>query len=115
MQFEDLEVWKKSHLLTVSIFKLLSTCKDYGFKDEITRASLSIPSNIAEGFVRFSNKDTIRFLYYAKASCAEVRAQIYVGRDIGLIAPDIASSWIVDVLSISKMLHGLIASYGRRS
>jgi len=59
MSFENLEVWKRSARLSGNIYKELKTLKDYGFKDQITRSGLSIPSNIAEGIERTSNKETI--------------------------------------------------------
>jgi four helix bundle protein len=60
--FEDLEVWKKSCDLVIEIYELLKDCKDYSIKDQIIRASLSIPSNISEGSVRNSVTDFKRFL-----------------------------------------------------
>ena len=76
--FEDLEVWKKSCRLTVSIYKSLQDCNDRCFKDQMTRAALSIPSNIAEGAERRSKKEFINFLSIAKGSAAELRTQIYI-------------------------------------
>ena len=73
MSFEDLEVWKKSARLSGNIYKELKGCKDYGFKDQITRSGLSIPSNIAEGIERNSSKESINFISYAKGSCGELR------------------------------------------
>ncbi len=71
MPFEDLDVWKVSARLSEDIYKKLANIKDYGLKDQITRSGLSIPSNIAEGLERDSQKETIRFLSYAKGSCGE--------------------------------------------
>ena len=85
MRFEDLDVWKKSTKLSAEIYKTLRNLKDYGFKDQITRSGLSIPSNIAEGFERVSQKECISFLSYAKGSCGELRTQIYIGMEIGYI------------------------------
>jgi len=79
MPFEDLDVWKMSARLSADIYKKLANIKDYGFKDQITRSGLSIPSNIAEGLERDSQKETIRFRSYAKGSCGELRTQIYIG------------------------------------
>ncbi len=73
MRFEDLDVWKRSARLLAEIYKHFASCKDVGSKDQITRSSFSVPSNIAEGYERYSNKDTIRFLYYSKGSSAELR------------------------------------------
>ena len=85
MKFEDLDVWKRGARLSANIYKKLAQTKDFGFKDQITRSGLSIPSNIAEGIERESNKDCVRFLQYAKGSCGELRTQIYIGIDIGYI------------------------------
>jgi len=61
-KFEDLEVWKRSARLSADLFKMLYSIKDYGFRDQVTRAGLSIPSNIAEGYERLSNKEKSNFL-----------------------------------------------------
>jgi len=82
MQFEQLEVWKRSSRLACEVYKLMATCKDYGFKDQITRSALSIPSNIAEGLERETPKDEARFLYYAKGSAGELVTQLYIGIEI---------------------------------
>lgn len=64
--FEDLEVWQKSVDLSIRIYELLRDCRDYGFKDQICRAAVSIPSNIAEGMERNSKKEGAHFLHIAK-------------------------------------------------
>lgn len=110
MAFEDLEVWKRSTHLSGKIYKELSDLKDYGFKDQITRSGLSIPSNIAEGMERNSSKETIKFLSYAKGSCCELRTQIYIGRDIGYIQKETANTWIIETKELSAMLVGLMRS-----
>ena len=63
-KFEDLDVWQESCRLSVSLYQALNQCKDYALKDQILRASVSIPSNIAEGFDRNYNKEFIRFFIY---------------------------------------------------
>ena len=83
MRFEDLEVWRKAARLSANIYKQLRDLQDFGFKDQITRFGLSVPSNIAEGFERESQKEGLTFLSYAKGSCGELRSQIYIGMDIG--------------------------------
>lgn len=108
MKFEDMDVWKRSSRLSVSIYRELSELKDFSFKDQITRSSLSIPSNIAEGFGRESNKDKNNFLNYAKGSCAELRTQIYIGIEIGYIRKDPGKSWLQETKEISSMLSGLM-------
>jgi four helix bundle protein len=110
MAFEDLEVWKKAARLSGNIYKELKVLKDFGFKDQITRSGLSIPSNIAEGIERNSNKEAINFLSYAKGSCAELRTQIYIGIDIGYIQKETGMAWVVETKEISAMLVGLMNS-----
>ncbi len=88
MRFEDLEVWKRAARLSADIYKELSGLKDYGFRDQITRSGLSIPSNIAEGIQRESAKECVNFLSYAKGSCGELRTQIYIGIEIGYISEE---------------------------
>ncbi|MEN8263040.1 MAG: four helix bundle protein [Nitrospirota bacterium] len=110
MKFEDLGVWKRGARLSADIYKELVQIKDFGFKDQITRSGLSIPSNIAEGIERGSNKECVRFLQYAKGSCGELRTQIYIGIDIGYIDPVTGKQWIKETREISAMLVGLIRS-----
>ncbi|MFK5948084.1 MAG: four helix bundle protein [Methylococcales bacterium] len=110
MAFEDLDVWKRSAGLSVNIYKGLSDLKDYGFKDQITRSGLSIPSNIAEGMERVSKKEKKQFLAYAKGSCGELRTQIYIGIKITYISKEIGHQWIIDTQDISAMLARLIQS-----
>ncbi len=108
MKFEDMEVWKRSSRLAVSIYRELRYLKDPGFKDQITRSGLSVPSNIAEGLDRETVKDKRKFLNYAKGSCAELRTQIYIGIEIGYIRKENGVVWAQDSREISAMLTGLM-------
>ena len=108
MRFEDLEVWKRAARLSADIYKELAGFKDYGFRDQITRSGLSIPSNIAEGIERESAKECVNFLSYAKGSCGELRTQIYIGIDIGYVPDEKGKRWIKETREISAMLVGLI-------
>ncbi len=108
MKFEDTDVWKEPARLSVSVYRELAKLKDYGFKDQITRSGLSIPSNIAEGFGRSSDKDKCNFLNYAKGSCAEFRAQAYIGMEIGYIRKDVGADWVGRSNRTSAMLTGLM-------
>ncbi|MEM9955021.1 MAG: four helix bundle protein [Chloroflexota bacterium] len=88
-KFEELIAWQKARELTKQIYKITSQgqfSKDYGLRDQIRRASVSVMSNIAEGFERGSQADFHRFLVIAKASCAEVRSQLYIASDIGYLS-----------------------------
>ena len=108
MRFEDLDVWKRSARLSADIYKGLHDLRDYGFKDQITRSGLSIPSNIAEGCERFSTKECIHFLNYAKGSCGELRTQVYIGMDVGYIESKRGREWLKETEALSFMIGGLI-------
>ncbi|MFI4911172.1 MAG: four helix bundle protein [Sedimentisphaeraceae bacterium JB056] len=110
MKFEDMEIWKRSARLSAKLYKSFVDCKDFGFKDQITRSSLSVPSNIAEGSERNSKKDFVRFLKYAKGSCGELRTQIYIGMDIGYIDLCQGKVWLNETREISAMLVAFINS-----
>ena len=110
MRFEDLDVWKRGARLSADIYKEVAQINDFGFKDQITRSGMSIPSNIAEGIERESSKDCIRFLQYAKGSCGELRTQIYIGMDIGYVDNTVGKKWIQETRELSAMLVGLIRS-----
>src|SRR3989344_8936548 len=83
--FEDLVCWKKSRELTSEIYRSFRNCKDYGFTDQIQRASVSIMSNISEGFESGTRDSFVNYLYIAKGSAGEVRAQLYAAYDIGYL------------------------------
>jgi four helix bundle protein len=107
MKFEDLVVWKRSARLSAQIYQELSELKDFGFRDQITRSGLSIPSNIAEGHERASYKEFAKFLSYAKGSCGELRTQIYVGIEAGYIDKMMGMQWIQETKELSAMIVGL--------
>ena len=108
--FEDLEVWKKSCRLSVRLYKLLRDCRDYGMKDQMLRASVSIPSNIAEGSERKSIPDFQRFINIAQGSAAELRTQIYISKLANILRDSDAKELIYELKSISKMLQSLHGS-----
>ena len=108
--FEELEVWQKSYKLSVRIYRLLENCRDFGLRDQMTRAGVSIASNIAEGAERGSNAEFIRFMHIAKGSAAELITQLAIACDIGVILESDKTKLIAEAKSISKMLHGLIKS-----
>jgi four helix bundle protein len=90
-KFEDIEAWQKARELTREIYRVTNQgafAKDFGLRDQIRRASVSIMSNIAEGFGRGGNREFIQFLSMAKGSVSEVQAQLYVAVDVGYITKD---------------------------
>lgn len=94
MKCEKLDVWKKSARLSAEVYKSFAQSKDFGFRDQITRAALSIPSNIAEGLEKESLKDQVRFLDIAKGSTAEFATQTYIAMDIGYVDKASGREWI---------------------
>ena len=107
-KFEDLDVWQESVRLSVDIYKSLKNCKDYGLRDQIQRAVVSIPSNISEGYERKGNKEYIQFLSIAKGSCGELRTQLYIAKEVHFISKDQANLYIESTNKISAMLYKLI-------
>ena len=108
--FEDLDVWKRAVSLSADVYRKLAKCSDYGFRDQITRSALSIPSNIAEGMERSSAADRAKFLDYARGSCGEFRTQVVVGAKAGLVDKAFSETWISESREISAMIQGLARS-----
>ena len=108
MYFENLEVWKRSVTLCTEVYKAMAQQRDFGFKDQITRSSLSVASNIAEGYERDFDKDRVKFLSYAKASCAELRTQIHIGININYIDKNQGEQWLEESRQLSKMIYALM-------
>lgn len=113
-KFEDLNVWKQGMQLTTELYKELKDCKDFGMKDQIQRSAVSIPSNIAEGFERNTNKDYIRFLYISKSSTAELRTQLYLCLRTGLIEEQKCNKLIEKTRKLSAMIYNLIKTRRER-
>jgi four helix bundle protein len=105
--FEELDVWKWACRIAVSTYEVLKDCRDYGLKDQMTRAAVSIASNIAEGAERGSRKEYIRFVHIAKGSAAELRTQAYIAQCIGILTATQAAHLISELKEISSMLQGL--------
>ena len=115
MKFQKLEVWQLSFQLSCSIYIETKELRDWGFKDQITRSGLSVPSNIAEGIERQGVKEQIQFLYIAKASLAELMTQAMIGREISYLDKDFVEKILSDAEKISAMLAGLIKSLKKRN
>jgi four helix bundle protein len=106
--FEDLEVWKEGMRLTVEVYNLLKECRDYGLRDQMQRAAVSVPSNIAEGFERQTNKEFAQFLYIARGSAAELRTQIYLAIQLNVIDKKVGMELVDKTKKIASMLYRLI-------
>ena len=111
-RFEDLIVSLKAMCLAEELYRVTNQgefAKDWGLKNQIQRAVVSIPSNIAEGYGRFSNKDFKHFLAIANGSANELRTQVQLAANIGYIDREIAAQLVEKCVEVSKMLKGLRA------
>lgn len=106
--FEDIIAWQKAKELTVEVYKVCGDSKDFGYKDQLQRATVSIMNNIAEGFERQSNKDFRKFLFIAKGSCGEVRSLIRLGLELNYITARDGERLIASSSEVSKILSGFI-------
>jgi four helix bundle protein len=107
-RFEDILAWQKAGKLTLDIYDTFKNCKDFGFKSQIERASVSIMNNIAEGFERKSNKEFKYFLFISKGSSGEIRSMLYIALRLQYINSIKFIKLKNDTEEISKMLSGLI-------
>jgi len=106
--FEQIESWKEARSLVKDVYAIFRDSKDYGFRDQIQRAAISVMSNIAEGFDRGSNKEFIQFLVIARGSLSEVKSLAYAGLDIGHLAPDSFENIDKRCTNLSNMIDGFI-------
>ncbi|HYP41016.1 MAG TPA: four helix bundle protein [Chloroflexia bacterium] len=116
-RFEDLQAWKKARLLTRSIYEITkhgSFGQDYGLSRQIQRASVSIMSNIAEGFERRTPGEFCQFLTVAKASWAELRSQLYVALDGGYLSQDTFDELSEQADELARIISGLRTSVERK-
>jgi four helix bundle protein len=116
-KFEELPVWKLAKDLAVKIYQITREEKfrrDYGLVDQIRRASISVSSNIAEGFERGSKKEFIKFLYIAKGSLGEMRSQLHVSYELGYIKEENLNIFLTKCYDLSNQLGAFIASIKKR-
>ena len=106
-KFEDIVAWQKAQNFAVEIYLNFKELKDFGFKDQICRAVVSISNNIAEGFDRSSDAEFVRFLYISLSSCSEVRSMLYLAEKLGFILNNKAEQLINQSIEVSKIINGL--------
>jgi four helix bundle protein len=110
-KFEDIEAWKLARVLANRIYDVTSKTafsRDYRLRDQIRRASISIVSNIAEGYERDGDKEFLQFLFVAKGSCGEVRAQLYLAHDQQYLSDEEFGELSQKALQLSRVIAGLI-------
>ncbi|MCK4948124.1 MAG: four helix bundle protein [Candidatus Aureabacteria bacterium] len=109
--YRDLNVWQKSMEVVKEIYKATESFprqESYGLSNQMRRAAISIPSNIAEGFRRYHNKEYRQFLYIALGSCAELETQLTIGKDLKYIAETLEKKLLDDLEYICRMTTNLI-------
>ena len=117
-KFEDMKVWQEARTLVNQIYKSTSKqkfSKDFGLRDQIQRAAVSVMSNIAEGYERDSNKEFIRFLLYSKGSVGEVRSLLYVAQDLSYLTEEEFSKHYESAISIIKQISNFIKYLKQRT
>jgi four helix bundle protein len=110
-RFEDIDAWQNARVLTKAIYAVSNDgnfSRDFGLRDQIRRASVSVMSNIAEGFGRGGNREFIQFLSIAKGSATEVQAQLYVALDAGLIDQNQFNNLFELATSTGNLIGGFI-------
>ena len=110
-RFEDMESWKLSRKLVFRFYQLCNKepfSKDFALLDQMRRSSISIMSNLAEGFERNGNREFIQFCHIAKASAGEFRSQLYIAIDTGYLSQEQFNELFSMVIEISKLISGMI-------
>ena len=108
--FENLEAWQMAKKLTNQVYQAFRHCRDYGFRDQICRAAVSIPSNVAEGVERITPAEFKNFLGMAKGSAGEVRSQLILAEELGYISRGDFHQLLEQSVRVSQLLGGLIRS-----
>jgi four helix bundle protein len=117
-RFEDLWIWQQARELVKEIYQDFRTgapSRDFGFRDQIQRAGISIMNNLAEGFERSTDADFARFLDIAKGSCGEVRSLYYTAEDLGYIDPANAEARRAQARKISAGIASLTSHLRKES
>lgn len=117
-RFEELKVWQMAHDLSVAIYRLtkeVEFSRDWGLWDQVQRAAVSVMSNIAEGFERYSRQEFKQFLSIARGSCAEVRSQVHLAKSLGYISESDFSTLYEQCLTLSRSIAGLRSSLDRNA
>jgi four helix bundle protein len=112
--FHDLRVWQDAKALAVAVYRTTDALRDFCLRDQIRRAAVSIPSNIAEGDERDTDKDGVRHFFIAKGSLAELRTQLEIASEVGAL-PDAAVKPLLEAAaSVGRQLGALIKARSPR-
>ncbi|HJW27815.1 MAG TPA: four helix bundle protein [Saprospiraceae bacterium] len=113
--FEDLLIWQESMDLCMNIYDALQECHDFGLRNQMERSSVSIPSNIAEGFELSTNRAFVRHLYISKGSSGELRTQLYIAIKRHYISPDLGNELVSKARKIAGMIQNFIVARKKRN
>ena len=114
IKFEDIIAWQKAQDLCVEIYLIFQNSNDFGFKNQIQRASVSVSNNIAEGFDRMSDKEFVRFLYIALGSCSEVKSMLYLSNRLNYLSQHQSDELIIKANEVGRIIRGLIKSISQK-
>ena len=106
--FQNLQVWKDAMALTIETYRATDRLRDSALRDQIRRAAVSVPSNIAEGDERDTDRDSARFFYIAKGSLAELRTQLEIAQEVGLLPAERVHSIQQQAIVVGRRLGALI-------
>ncbi len=109
--YKSLLVWQRSRSLTIEVYRVTGCqglSREFSLRDQMRRAALSVPSNIAEGSARGSDRDSVRFFLFARGSLAELSTQADIAEAIGLLDSSTSIAWQEECDEISRMLSNLI-------
>jgi len=115
--FFDLNAWKEAHKLVLEVYDLLEIFpnkEEYALTSQVRRCSVSVTSNIAEGFARKSEREKINFYFIAKGSLAELRSQLYLAKDLSYISEGQFEEVNQNIIIVDKLISGLIKSAGNK-
>ncbi len=114
--FKELLVWQRAKALAVAVYKLTAhggLARDRSLADQLRRSAVSVPSNIAEGDERDTDKDSVRFFYIAKGSLAELVTQLEIAVEVGLLSSAEAEPLLRECAELGRMLGALIKARSR--
>lgn len=112
--FEDLRIWQEAIQISIELYESFRSCKDFSLRDQILRASISVPSNIAEGFERNNDKEFRNFLRYSKGSAGEIRTQLVLAKAVGLIDVGKADDLRNRLITLSKQIQSLMTKIDQK-
>jgi four helix bundle protein len=113
--FHDLRVWNEAKALAVSTYRATEGLRDFGLRDQIRRAAVSVPSNIAEGDERDTDKDCVRCFYIAKGSLAELRTQLEIASEVGALPESTVKPLLETAATVARQLGALIKARSPRA